>query len=109
MTQFIAELKQSAVHCEFGPSLDDALRDRFVSGIRGEACQRRLLSENNLTFARAVEIAVSMETADKDTQQLRRTDESATSVHKVQENSSPRNKCYRCTGKSHNANECHLL
>lgn len=51
-----------------------------------------------------------METADKDTQQLRGTDEPASSVHKVRENSSStRKKCYRCTGKkNHNANDCHF-
>ncbi|CAM4513401.1 unnamed protein product [Leuciscus chuanchicus] len=71
VTEYAAELKQCAVSCEFGATLDEALRDRFVSGIRNEACQRRLLSESNLTFARAFEIALSMETAEKDTQQLR--------------------------------------
>lgn len=63
--EYAAELKQCAVSCEFGATLDEASRDRFVSGIRNEACQRRLLSESNLTFARAFEIALSMESKEQ--------------------------------------------
>lgn len=99
--------------CEFGATLDEALRDRFVSGIRNEACQRRLLSESNLTFARAFEIALSMETAEKDTQQLRGYDSRPGEVHKVDaraaRNSDQRGKtCYRCHGKDHSPQVCHF-
>ncbi len=72
-----------AVSCEFGATLDETLCDRFVSVIHNKACQRRLLSESNLTFARAFEIALSIETAEKDTQQLRGHDSHSTVVHKV--------------------------
>lgn len=84
VTSYAAELKQCAVHCEFGASLDEALRDRLVSGIRNEACQRRLLSEANLTFARAFELALNMETAEKDAHQLRKQDSHGEPVHKVE-------------------------
>lgn len=73
VSQYVAELKQCASKCNFGASLDESLRDRFVCGIRSEACQRRLLSEDTLTFAWALEVAHSMETADRDMQQLRKT------------------------------------
>ncbi len=72
-----------AVSCEFRATLDEALFDRFVSGIRNEACQRRLLSESNLMFAHAFEITLSMETAEKDTQQLRGHDSHSGVVQKV--------------------------
>ncbi|KAK9515825.1 hypothetical protein VZT92_026433 [Zoarces viviparus] len=71
VAQYVAELKQCASNCEFGANLDASLRDRFVSGIRNEGCQRRLLSENDLTFAKAFEITLNMETADRDARQLR--------------------------------------
>ena len=67
-------------------NLDASLRDRFVSRIRNEACQRRLLSGNDLTFAKAYEIALNMETADRDARQLRGIESEtggAASVHKV--------------------------
>lgn len=102
VTNYAAELKQCAMHCQFGATLDDALRDRFVSGIRNEACQRKLLSEANLTFVKAFELAVSMETAAKDAEQLQRPDAGAEAVHKVETrpfNSTGR-KCYRCHGKT---------
>ncbi|KAJ8333797.1 hypothetical protein SKAU_G00411160 [Synaphobranchus kaupii] len=71
VAQYVAELKQCAANCEFVANLDASLRDRFVGGIRNEACQRRLLSENDLTFAKAFEIAVNMETAERDARQLK--------------------------------------
>lgn len=110
VTSYAAELKQCAVHCEFGASLDEALRDRLVSGIRNEACQRRLLSEANLTFARAFELALNMETAEKDAHQLRKQDSHGEPVHKVEARSfnSTERKCYRCNGKNHSSETCHF-
>lgn len=110
VTNYAAELKQCAMHCQFGATLDDALRDRFVSGIRNEACQRKLLSEANLTFVKAFELAVSMETAAKDAEQLQRPDAGAEAVHKVETrpfNSTGR-KCYRCHGKNHSSEMCYF-
>ena len=91
--------------------MDEALpRDRFVSGIRNEACQRRLLSESNLTFARAFELALSMETAERDTQQLRGHDARPGQMHKVdvQAANQTGRKCYRCHGKNHSPQVCHF-
>ncbi|XP_027869143.1 uncharacterized protein K02A2.6-like [Xiphophorus couchianus] len=109
VAHYVAELKQQAANCDFGASLDSALRDRFVSGIKNEACQRRLLSEDRLTFAKAFEIALTMETADRDTRQLRGAEGEWTSeanIHKVRPVKT--NMCYRCKGKNHNAHECHF-
>uniref|UniRef100_A0AAV2LWK9 Retrotransposon gag domain-containing protein n=1 Tax=Knipowitschia caucasica TaxID=637954 RepID=A0AAV2LWK9_KNICA len=80
-TEYAAELRQLAAKCDFGDRLDEALRDGFVSGVSSEACQCKLLSEDRLTFARAVELAVNMETAHRDAQQLR-TGDDVTAVHK---------------------------
>ncbi|KAI4831075.1 hypothetical protein KUCAC02_002676 [Chaenocephalus aceratus] len=41
------------------------------SEVRNEACQRRLLSGNELPFAKAFEISLNMETTDRDVRQLR--------------------------------------
>lgn len=60
-------LKQLAATCDFRQYLDDALRDRFVSVLRLDAVQRRLLSEKDLPFSKACEIAVAMEMALKKT------------------------------------------
>ena len=65
IAQYVAELRRLAIHCEFDAYLEDALRDRFVCGIRSESIQRSLLTEKNLSLARAVELAQCMEAAEK--------------------------------------------
>ena len=47
------------------------LRDRLVLGANHKKLQHRLLSEPELTFAKSLHIARTMETAEKDTQQLK--------------------------------------
>ncbi len=63
VSAFIAELRRLTEHCNFGASLNAALRDRIVGGINDEATRKRLLGERALTYQRAVEIAQSVETS----------------------------------------------
>ncbi len=70
VTQYVAVLRGLWEHCEFGGHLDDALRDRFVCGLKSEATQKRLLTETTLTFQRVVELVVSMETAAREMHKL---------------------------------------
>ena len=52
------------IDCKFPVEfLDDALRDQFVSELYNEAIQFHLLSEAELTFARAMTIAQGMAAA----------------------------------------------
>ena len=75
IADYVAELRRLSAHCEFGTFLDDALRDRFVCGLRSEAMQRKqLLLETELTFSRAAEIAQNMESAASDTKLVSRAD-----------------------------------
>ena len=39
ISEYVAELRRLATHCEFGDYLQQALRDRFVCGIRHENTQ----------------------------------------------------------------------
>ena len=71
IADYEAELRRLAIHCEFQEYLDQALRDRLVCGLKSEATQKRLLSEPNLTLKRAIEVAQSMEAAERNTQQLK--------------------------------------
>jgi hypothetical protein len=41
------------------------LRDRLVCGVNHEGLQRRLLAEKELTYEKAVELALAAETAEK--------------------------------------------
>ena len=96
---FVAELRRIAQYCNFGDSLNDSLRDRLVCGVNEDNIQRRLLSEKVLTFDKAMEIAVSMETAKKNVDELQAV---PPTVHKVCSLS-----CYRC-GKNHLPDECNF-
>ena len=46
------------------------LRDRIVCGISDRTVQRRLLQQHDLTFDKALEIALASEAADKDSKRL---------------------------------------
>ncbi|XP_028329886.1 uncharacterized protein LOC114480190 [Gouania willdenowi] len=70
VSEYIAELRRLAEHCQFGVGLSDALRDRFVCGLHNESTQKRLLTEDRLTLQRAVDVAVSVETAARDATEL---------------------------------------
>jgi len=69
VADYVAELRRLSAHCEFRTFLDDALRDRFVCGLRSEAVHK-LLVEISLTFTHAVEIAQNMESAASKVKQL---------------------------------------
>ena len=58
-----AALRKLATHREFGETLDETLRDRFVCAVQHEVTQRRLLAEHTLTYQKVLEIARGMEAA----------------------------------------------
>ena len=70
VSEFLAALQRSAANCEFKGFLEEALRDRFVCGVKSESLRRRLLLEKELTLAKVTEIAVAMEAADKDSKAI---------------------------------------
>ena len=101
IASYVAELRQLTVHCKFEDTtdfLEESLRDRFVCGLRSaESTRKRLFQEKTLTFAKAMELAQSHETASKDAQ-MKATEHlpsGNSAVHKV---TSPPKKeaCYRC-------------
>jgi len=114
---FAAELRRLASTCNFGQFLQEALRDRFVCGLKDAATQKKLLSEKELTFVKAIEIAQAMEAAASHSaalhhQGLEQTE--SPDVNVVQKNATrsdaassgmQNSRCYRC-GKSHASAEC---
>jgi hypothetical protein len=118
ISSFLASLKKLSEYCEFGTNLNDSLRDRFVCGLSNELIQKRLLSEADLSLSKASEIALAMETAAKDSQELQGKPES-TEVNKLHPDKNkteqvtqqkcpekPKTPCYRCGAESHNSSEC---
>ena len=71
VAEFLADLQKLSIRCEFGTFLDQALWDRFVCGVRNETTQKKLLTEDRLSVARALEIAQSIEAADKNSRELK--------------------------------------
>ena len=51
--------------CNFGSYLHDALRDRFVCGLRSSKVKKKLLAEDH-NFDDVLKIALGIEAADKD-------------------------------------------
>ena len=114
ISKYVAELRHLAIGCEFGDSLSEMLRDRLVCGINDPRMQRRLLSESDLHFDKALKTALAMEMADRDAEQLRDGATAITSRAEVPVNkaglgnhkrSGKNNGCYRCGGK-HLASSC---
>ncbi|KAG8191042.1 hypothetical protein JTE90_029485 [Oedothorax gibbosus] len=125
ISTFIAELRRLAKKCNYGQSLDTMLRDRIVCGIQDEAIQRKLLSENALTLARATEIALSMEMAAKNAGDLKVA--LVSDANFVQRKSMPNKakvkrkpppsttparagvRCNRCGADNHRSQDCRFL
>ena len=55
--QYLAKLQKIAETCEFGAYREEAIRDRFVCGLRSQSIQRKLLAEATLTLQTAVDKA----------------------------------------------------
>ena len=63
VNQYVVALRKLAGSCDFGQFLDDALRDRFVCGLKHEYIQKHLLSQKDLTLKKAVDLAQGLEQA----------------------------------------------
>ena len=103
----MAEIKKLSEHCEFGTALNDSLRDRFVCGLYNESIQKRLLVETSLTFEKALKLAVAMETAMKDSLELRGKAKTIPPVNSIRE-VPMQHKCYRCGKERHEPQECYF-
>ena len=70
MATYIAELQHLSQHCEFGSTLNKMLCDRLVCGVKEPKIQQRLLAEPDLSFDKAFELALALESADKNVKDL---------------------------------------
>ena len=111
ITDYDANLRKLASQCQFGDHLEETLRDHFVCGLRHEAIQRRLLSEVDLTYAKAMEIASGMEAADRDTIALKGSESVLRKLHGTSGKGkgaqvSGSQPCYWCGRSGHSASAC---
>ena len=64
VTQFLADLRKSALHCKFGDFYEEALRDRFICGLTDVSIRKALLSEDkSLPLSEAFTKALAREQA----------------------------------------------
>lgn len=67
----MATLQHLAIDCELGDSLNVMLCDRLICGINDPHIQRRLLSKVDLDFKKAPKMALAVEMADRDAEELK--------------------------------------
>jgi len=64
------------------------LRDRFICGINSEQIQRKLLSEETITYQKAYKIALAFEATGRDIEEMKASGNKSQDVHVV---NTPRN------------------
>ena len=47
---YVADLRRLAIHWDFETFMDEALRDKFVCGLKDSGIRKRLLTEKNLIW-----------------------------------------------------------
>lgn len=65
ISDYLQGLKHLAKTCEFKQTLEENLRDQFVSGLHSEEMRSRLFAEKNIDYKRAVELALALEAAER--------------------------------------------
>ena len=70
IAEYVAALRDLALHCNYGNQLSEMLRDRLVCGINHKGIQRKLLSQKDLTFEDAYKLAQTIEATERDTKTL---------------------------------------
>ena len=69
---YVAKWRRLTTHCKYGAHLDEALRYRLLCGLQNDTIQKKVLSEVDLTLARAMEIVQGMEAAEKNARSLKK-------------------------------------
>ena len=73
MATYITELQHLSEHCEFGSALNEMLCDRLVCGVEEPKIQQRLLAEPDLSYDKAFELALALQSSDKNAKDLQPT------------------------------------
>ncbi|XP_072020487.1 uncharacterized protein [Amphiura filiformis] len=104
IADFLVSLKKLAQDCAFGNFRETAIRDIFLCGLKNKAIKRRLFAkeESVITLDKVEKIAISMETADRETEEIK-DDEKKTAVKRVELRNM---NCYCCGKNNHMKKDC---
>ena len=80
---YVTDLKNKAIQCEFVDLRESLIRDRIVCGIYNEACRARLLREADLPLAKCVDICRATEVSEKQLKSLHKEPVVAVAAHAV--------------------------
>ncbi|UYV69820.1 K02A2.6-like [Cordylochernes scorpioides] len=61
ITEFVTELKQLALECEFEELAESLIRDRFIIGMIDQEVKKKLLEDPQLTLPKAISVATIAE------------------------------------------------
>ena len=64
VSKYIAALRSLAERCQYKDTLKEMLHDQLVCGINHDGIQQRLLAEKGLTYEKALELALVIESAE---------------------------------------------
>ncbi|XP_040066694.1 uncharacterized protein LOC120840306 [Ixodes scapularis] len=94
----------------FACAAGNALRDKFVCGLRSVQVQQRLLTMKKFTLKHALDEAVAHELAAKDIAEFKNKEETPTAtVAQVAHVDNDKQKCFRCNRKGHAPAKCRFL
>ena len=103
ISDFSTRLREKAVQCEFGNNLDMMCQDFFILGLSDESTVQTLLTTSDLTFNKAVDIAVTRQMAHADARTFHKADHD---VYTVSSNSrKDDSKNYSSNSKHSNATD----
>ena len=71
IAEYVAELCKLSTHCKFDKYLEDELCYQLVCELRNDSIRKKLLTVEDLTFKKAMELSQSYESAEKNAQQLK--------------------------------------
>lgn len=116
---FVSKLRELSEHCDFKNTLDEQLRDRLVCGVSDERIKRRLLTDTDLTFQKAFDVARNMETAGQNLTMVQSNTSAVvtpTGMHQIRQEQTSRKtrlttaavECSRCGGINHTLAKCYF-
>ncbi|XP_077545271.1 uncharacterized protein LOC144158324 [Haemaphysalis longicornis] len=107
--QFLRDLRKQAKFCNFGQLFDSMIRDQIVFGTNNRKLREKMLREKDLTLEKAEHFCKAAETASKQSEAWKESDEKVDATTARQQRSSQSLKttfqCFKCN-RRHEPRKC---